>query len=545
MRPRLAFVVLQLCHVRGLLPRAAPRWRPATARAAVDGPLRRSAAFWGYAAPVAARYAGDRAKLWYREAVLRECLDEAECAAIWDEAHVSGAEQIRKAVDELGGFYVKVGQLVATRKDLFPRQYGKGLAGLTDFVDPLDPAVVRRAVEERVLAPIGAKWGDVFASWDNAPLGAASVAQVHRATLTAAYGGLDVAVKVQRPNVEQRLLGDIAQLKSVAKPLRTALPVDYYTVLSELERQLAGELDFVAEAAAMERVFATLNSDADTGAPVTPPVVVPRVVSALSCREVIVMSYLDGEPLSRVAARMADAAPAQKRLLGAQLLGALTDAFGRCILDDGFFHADPHPGNLLVLRDGRIGLIDFGQVKQISGMTRATLARLMIALAARTKSEGTAATPDEMARIVDLGLELGVRLAPGAPAEGPAAVAMWIFDGAREQLPGGFEQSELSPKSPATALASFPQDLVLVARAAVLVKGIAAALDVDWSLAQRWAPVGAAALDRQKRPPRDTRVRFRTIAATARAWVAGKARRAAVRVLKWVRPGLFPPPPPR
>ena len=209
--------------------------------------------------PIVGKYVTGPVTMQLRERVLGECLSDDECEVVWDDAHASGAAQARKVVDELGGFYVKTGQIIASRSDLFPRQYSDALAGLTDLVDPMDGAYVRGIVAAEVLWP-GEGWDDVFESWDDAPLGAASVAQAHRATLTAKYGGKDVAVKVQRPRVEETLLGDVNELKKLSKPLRDVTPVDYYVVFTELESQLKDEFDFVAEAAAMDRVHATLNA---------------------------------------------------------------------------------------------------------------------------------------------------------------------------------------------------------------------------------------------------------------------------------------------
>mmetsp|Transcript_19141 Transcript_19141/g.56851 ORF Transcript_19141/g.56851 Transcript_19141/m.56851 type:complete len:530 (-) Transcript_19141:17-1606(-) len=452
--------------------------------------LGRAATFWKYATPVVTRYLTEAARINLNERLLGRCLSDEECEVVWDDANVAGGAAARSVVDELGGFYVKTGQIIASRQDLFPKQYSDALAGLTDYVDPLSSETVRGVVAEEVLRP-GEVWGDVFAEWDDEPLGAASVAQVHRAVLTEAYGGREVAVKVQRPGVEDTLLGDVRQLKALAKPARDITPVDYYIVFQELESQLADEFDFVAEAAAMERIKSTLDK-----APGGAPLVVPSVVPGLCTRRVLVMDFLRGEPLSRVAAKYDLTKDAAARAAGRALLAGLTEAFGRCIFQTGFFHADPHPGNLLVLDDGRIGLIDFGQVKQISGKSRATLGKVMCALATRRRS---AAEPwgilEDLKPFTVLGDELGVVLADGAPEpEGPAAVSMWLFDDAAEPLPGGYEQSELSPKAPAQSLQSFPQDLVLVARSSVLIKGLAAKLNVRWSLAAKWAPIAVESL---------------------------------------------------
>ena len=323
--------------------------------------------------------------------------------------------------------------------------------------------------------------------------------------------------------MEETLVGDVTELKALAKPLRGATPVDYYTVFSELETQLQDEFDFVGEAAAMDRIAACLGRDA--------PLAVPRPVAPLCTKRVIVMDFLDGEPLSRVAAKV-DLDRPELRAAGVALLDALTEAFGTCIFETGFFHADPHPGNLLLLRDGRVGLVDFGQVKQISGRNRATLGAVMVALAKRTKSAAhPSGAPSDLAEIARLGRELGVAMKPDAPPEGPAAISMWLFDDARETLPGGFEQNELSPNSPATALASFPEDLVLVARSAVLIKGLAAKLGEPWSLAARWAPIASRSLGLDyPRPPPWTRARRRATRALRRA-LAPLARRRLDRLL--------------
>jgi len=362
------------------------------------------------------------------------------------------------------------------------------------------------------------------------PLGAASVAQVHRALLSPEYGGREVAVKVQRPAIEAKLLGDVAALKALAKAVRgfDAIPVDYYTVFSELEVQLSDEFDFIKEAAAMERIGAALSTDPATGSPRPPPVVTPRPVGGLVTKRVLVMDYLRGEPLSRAVeameARGIDPDSAEAQLFGRKLLSALTEAFGLTILEGGFFHADPHPGNIFVLDDGRVGLIDFGQVKQIGARASTTLAKVMVALAARGAGGGEGEDEAQLDEISRLALELGVRLRDGSPREGPAATAIWLFDGSVDTLPGGFDTNELSPNSPVKVLQSFPQELTLVGRSTVLIKGIASRLGVRWSLASEWAPIARRLLARQSaaRSPFGAPPRLRSIVRLLGQWAAAK-----------------------
>ena len=217
-------------------------------------------------------------------------------------------------------------------------------------------------------------------------------------------------------------------------------------------------------------------------------------------------------------------------LFGEKLLRSLTDVFGRCILESGFFHADPHPGNIFVLSDGSIGLIDFGQVKQISGRARNTLAKVMVALDDRESDTN----PPDLEIIGNLALELGVELREDAKPEGPAAVAMWLFDGSVKNLPGGYDYGELSPNSPVKELKSFPQDLVLVGRSTVLLKGLSSRLNVPWSLSKEWAPTARKVLA-NKGAAQSRKVRFRDVLNIGKSWVKGKLERRVAKLPKGVK----------
>ena len=345
--------------------------------------------------------------------------------------------------------------------------------------------------------------------------------------MTEKYGGKEVAVKIQRPSIESKLLGDIANLKAISKPFQQvdALPLDYYTVFSELEKQLADEFDFVAEAVAMDRIYSSLTRSMDGISMTEVPLVMPRPVPGLVSKRVLVMDYLKGVPLSRAREEMlkrgVDPDSPEAKLFGRKLLKALTFCFGRSILETGFFHADPHPGNIFVLENGDIGLIDFGQVKQISGRNRETLAKVMIALDERIGDD----RPEDLDKIGKLALELGVELNDDAQDEAAAAVAMWLFDGSTEVLPGGYDKGELSPNSPVKELKSFPQDLVLVGRSSILIKGLSNRLGIKWSLSQEWAPIARQVLSGAvvDESTDQQRVRFRAVLSTLKQWSKGKA----------------------
>ena len=173
------------------------------------------------------------------------------------------------------GFYVKTGQVVSTRVDLFPEAYTTKLQQLQDGLDPMPFDLVKKVVEQELLD--GAPLSELFASFEEEPLGAASIAQVHKAQL---LDGRIVAVKLQRPNVEPKLRGDIANLKRISKALRASLPVDYYTVFCELGDALENELDFLSEAQAMRKIDLAISHGGDSNPrPVTIPLPIGELVS--------------------------------------------------------------------------------------------------------------------------------------------------------------------------------------------------------------------------------------------------------------------------
>lgn len=168
-------------------------------------------------------------------------------------------------------------------------------------------------------------------------------------------------------------------------------------------------------------------------------------------------------------------------------------------------------------------------MKQIGGRARETLAKVMLALDGRVSDDN----PADLDRIGNLALELGVELADDAPAEGPAAVAMWLFDGSVERLPGGYDKGELSPNSPVKALKSFPQDLVLVGRSSILIKGLSNRLQIPWSLSREWAPTARRVLEGNAntstaamRDGRASKVRIRDVLKLLKQWGRDKATRA-------------------
>jgi aarF domain-containing kinase len=174
-------------------------------------------------------------------------------------------------------------------------------------------------------------------------------------------------------------------------------------------------------------------------------------------------------------------------------------------------------------------LIDFGQVKQISGRARQSLAKAIVALDDRKSDDN----PEDLKKIGDLALELGVEVKEDAKEEATAAIALWLFDGSVDKLPGGYDKGELSPNSPVKELKSFPQDLVLVGRSTILIKGLSARLGIPWSLSREWAPIARKVLsgvESSVMKASDDRIRFRSIIMMVKQWSKGKLTRLIQRL---------------
>ena len=294
--------------------------------------IQRSLTFWTAILPVIFRYQLLQAQFALPGA---SRTSPEEQARAWERLHDEGSEAVCATISQLRGFYSKSAQLIGSRPDLFPKQYCSKLAPFQDSAPAMDGALLVRVVESELGAPLP----ELFSAFDAEPLGSASVAQVHRAVLRST--GQVVAVKVQRPAVEPLMLGDVANLLALAERTRGSLAVDYYVVFSELQSQLRNEFDFALEAASMTRV-----ADLMDAAPGGAPLFVPRPVPGLISKRCLVMDFVPGTPLSRLADEMArrgiSADSAAAKLVARKLLRALTDAYSIMLLQEGFIHGDPH-----------------------------------------------------------------------------------------------------------------------------------------------------------------------------------------------------------
>ena len=272
-------------------------------------------------------------------------------------------EQLATDLERMGPTYIKFGQLLSTRVDLLPRAYTDALTRLQDDVEPF----VFAEVEQIVTRELGVSLRHGFSSFDEQPLAAASLAQVHRAEL---HSGRQVVVKVQRPGVRETVREDMAALSELAEFADAHTEIGRRFGLSELlqqfRRSLTGELDYQREAANMLRVRDLLADH--------PRLLVPDPVPDYSTSTVLTMDFVAGRKIT-------DIGPVGRLDLdGKALVADLFRAYLQMILSDGFFHADPHPGNLLLTPDHRIGLIDLGMVGTLTPQLQDRLVRLLLAI---------------------------------------------------------------------------------------------------------------------------------------------------------------------
>jgi aarF domain-containing kinase len=334
-------------------------------------------------------------------------------------------------------------------------------------------------------------------------LGSASIAQVHRATL---LDGRIVAVKVQRPGIGPKLLGDIQNLKNFAKLVGDALPIDYYKIFCEIENTLVYELDFLHEAQATAKVAAAV-AHAPNNKPRAAPVIVPLPIPGLVSTRVMVLEFIDGMALSKLAAEMTKrgvkAGSPESVLLGKKLLGSLTDAYSSMIFGSGIIHGDPHPGNIFIMEGGEVCLLDCGQVKQLTTAQRLGLAELIV-MVNEWEQENKRGESAELQRrtkvLADNVRSFGVSFKEGTGDDCAAAVALILFGNSDTVLPGGWAGEELSPNSPINQVKEFPQELVLLGRATVMIRGIANRLGIVWGLSDRWSKEAKEALIAAKTP---------------------------------------------
>lgn len=275
-------------------------------------------------------------------------------------------ERLRTAFEEMGPTFIKLAQILSSRPDLVTESYAREFRRLQDNVPPFGSAEARSIIEEELGRPVV----DVFTQFTDAPLAAASIAQVHAATLAP---GREVIVKVQRPGIREVIMEDIEIISALAELLERHIPESRFFnptgIVQEFSRTIRREMDFAEEARSCVRIRRNLEGNAR--------ICVPEIFAEVSTDKVLVMERIRGTSIDETAEidRLGGNRP--------ELARSLVDAYFQMILRDGFFHADPHPGNLFFLPPDRICFTDFGMVGRVSEESKEALAGTLHALVKR------------------------------------------------------------------------------------------------------------------------------------------------------------------
>jgi ubiquinone biosynthesis protein len=272
------------------------------------------------------------------------------------------AEELADDLESLGATFIKLGQLLSTRGDLLPQPYLDALARLQDQIEPFP----FEEVEQIVTSELGARLSKLFANFETQPTAAASLAQVHRATMR---DGRAVVVKIQRPGVREIIVEDLEALEQVADFIDGHTEIgrryEFANMLGELRHSLLQELDFQREGKNLRRLRHSLAEYEE--------IVIPEAIDDYTTSRVLTMDFVPGKKIT-------DVSPLRLMELDTRALAeAVFRAYLKQILVEGFFHADPHPGNVFITQDDRVGLIDLGMVAHIGRNFRENLLRLLLA----------------------------------------------------------------------------------------------------------------------------------------------------------------------
>ncbi|MEJ2217241.1 MAG: AarF/UbiB family protein [Gemmatimonadota bacterium] len=379
--------------------------------------------------------------------------------------HRRRAERLTRAIAALGPTFIKLAQVFSARADILPQPYLSVLSTLQDHVPPDRPEAIRSVIEAEEGAPVG----ELFSAFDDTPVATASLGQVHRADLD----GRPVAVKVLRPGVEELIAVDLDISYSLLVVLNLLFSNDHHvkaltSVVGEFAVKVGVEMDFRQEAEHLQRFRRHFANDGRVRA--------PDVHDALTRRRVLVMEWVDGDKIDALDSRIATG-----EISHARLMNTFIEVYLRMLLVQGFLHADPHPGNLLVDREGRIVFLDWGMVVPLRPATRERLVRVALATA-RQDIDG----------MINGMYELGMIDPDISRAEirDAAAEILGVVERAREL---GVERvqeilSEIMDTFYTWPLV-LPRELVYFFRAAALLEGIGFRYNPDFNGVQAARPV--------------------------------------------------------
>ena len=378
------------------------------------------------------------------------------------------AERIRIFIEEMGTTFIKLGQIASTRGDLLPPDLIKELEKLQSHVAPFPAAEARKLIEESLEAPID----ELFMIFDDTPVGSASIGQVHRAML---HTGEDVAVKVQRANIEKTVRTDLEILRHLAvlaeSNLEWARNYQVTDMIEEFSDALINELDYTIEARNVERIGKTHKNDNK--------IKIPEIYWEYSTKNVMVMDFIKGIPVNHF-----DELD-KLNINRSDLAETLARAIFQQIFEEGYFHGDPHPGNVSVLRDGTLVFLDFGMIGRLTSDLKINFGSMLISLM-RKDSDG----------VVKAIVKMGVV---------PSDVSMRDLNREAEIMRDKYYDVPLSKLNFSDAVndlfgiankykIKLPQDFTILAKTLLTLESIVSQLDPDFSIMDVAEPFGKALL---------------------------------------------------
>jgi predicted unusual protein kinase regulating ubiquinone biosynthesis (AarF/ABC1/UbiB family) len=382
--------------------------------------------------------------------------------------HARRAERLVATIAKLGPSFVKIAQVFAGRADLLPEPYVTAISTLTDRVPPVSVEKIEQVILEEYGRPVD----ELFTDWSRIPLASASLGQVHRAR----YLGVDVVVKVLRPGIERTVDADVR-----ASGLILGWAEHFFTnphvlglraILGEFARRIGDEMDFRKEGEYAERIRSNFAFN--------PKVSVPIVFSEMTRRRALVLEYMPGTRIDSLAPLIADGTVNTN-----YLVSTVMELYVQMMLVDGFFHADPHPGNLLWGDDGKVVLLDFGLVVDVPRSTRLALVRTVFA-----------AIRKDAPAVVDGFYALGV-VQPGVDRHVIVRLVETLlgvaFERTTTQERLEFVEHELLADQVLETLYDFPvilpPDMVYFARTAALIEGLGVRYDARFNALLVVAPI--------------------------------------------------------
>ena len=394
-------------------------------------------------------------------------------------AHLEMGERIRLALQELGPTFIKMGQILSTRPDMVPPHIVKELEKLQAQVPPFPSQVAKEIVRAELNRPLE----EVFASFDDKPVAAASLAQVHRATLV---GGQTVAVKIQRPGIVDTIEADISIMRSLGgimeRRVEEARLLNPVELINEIDKEIKRELNFKTEANNLARFEHNFAGNSELK--------VPHVYEELCTSKMLVMEFIEGINVTKIDQLASEGY--DLKLIARRCANILF----KSSMEHGFFHADPHPGNMFILPNNVICLLDFGMMGTLSSLERTSVTRMIYGLATRDEKTTARAL-----------LELVNPQSAVNEDQFEKDLSRYIQEFAYAPL-GGLRLGDMLQNEVymlRTYNLRFPTNLVWILKAIATVENVTSRLDPQTNLVEYIKPFAAGMLRRQFSPLKEVR----------------------------------------